>query len=33
MHNVVQHGYLLRSDLPDKQTVEVVFRFDLAEIT
>ena len=31
MHNVVQHGYLLRSDLRDKQTVEVVFRFDLAD--
>lgn len=31
MHKVVQHGYLLRSDLPDKQTVEVVFRFDLAD--
>ena len=31
MNNVVQHGYLLRSDLPNKQTVEVMFRFDLAD--
>ena len=31
MNNVVQHGYLLRSDLPKKQTVEVVYRFDLAD--
>lgn len=31
MHKVVQRGYLPRSDIPNRQTVEVVHRFDLAD--
>ena len=32
MHAIVQHGYCLRSQNPDKQTIEIVRRFDLLEL-
>jgi uncharacterized protein len=32
MHGIVQHGYWPRSQNPDEQTIEVVRRFDLAEL-
>jgi uncharacterized protein len=32
MHSIVQHGYCPRSQNPDEQTVEVLRRFDLAEL-
>lgn len=32
MHRIVEHGYYPRSQNPDKQTIEVVRRFDLSEL-
>ena len=33
MHRIVQHGYFPRSQNPEEQTIEVIRRFDLAELT
>ena len=32
MHAIVEHGYYPRSQNPDEQTIEVISRFDLAEL-
>jgi uncharacterized protein with PIN domain len=32
MHAIVEHGYYPRSQNPDEQTIEVIRRFDLAEL-
>jgi uncharacterized protein with PIN domain len=32
MHKIVRHGYCPRSDDPDRQIIEVIRRFDLAEV-